>query len=115
MAVKCVFCAIAAGEAAAAVVYEDDQVLFFRDIRPKAPVHLVGIPRRHAVSLASVQAADAPLLGALLAAVPAAARRAGIGPGGFRLISNAGRHAGQEVGHLHVHVLGGEPLGPMRC
>lgn len=115
MAEQCIFCAIAADEAQADVVYENDETVFFHDIRPKMPVHIVGITRRHISSLATAMLADLPYVGALLAAVPAAAREAGLAAHGFRVVSNAGGHAGQEVPHLHVHVLGGGRLGPMVC
>lgn len=109
----CLFCRIAAGEVPAKKVYEDDRALAFFDIHPKAPVHLLIIPKRHIASLAEVSEADAPLLGHLLALAPTLAREQGA-TDGFRTIINTGKVGGQEVYHLHLHVIGGpHPLPAM--
>jgi len=112
---KCIFCQIAAGTAAADVVYEGSGTIFFRDVSPKARVHLVGIPKKHLTSLASAGGDDRGLLGQLMVDAAEAAQSLGLSEDGYRVITNVGRNAGQEVGHLHVHILGGEPLGPLRC
>jgi histidine triad (HIT) family protein len=110
MSQDCLFCRIAAGEIPSRKVYEDDDILAFHDIQPWAPVHFLLIPKRHIVSMAQVQDSDAGLLGRMMALVPKLARQEGCRPGpegGFRLISNTGADGGQEVGHLHFHVIGG--------
>jgi histidine triad (HIT) family protein len=109
----CLFCRIVRGEIPSQKVYEDEDILAFRDIRPLAPVHFLVIPKRHIESLATSTEDDAALLGRLLAAVPKIAREQGA-TDGFRTIINTGRVGGQEVYHLHIHVIGGgEPLPAM--
>lgn len=115
MAEPCIFCQIVAGVTVAEVVHESAETLFFNDISPKAPVHVVGVPKRHIASLANVQEQDAPVLGQLLLEIAQVARKVGVADGGYRVLTNVGSDAGQEVRHLHWHLLGGEPLGPMRC
>jgi len=105
----CLFCRIVVGEIPADVVHADDELVAFRDIAPKAPVHVLVIPKRHIVSLAECEAADAALLGRLLAATGDIARRLGVGDA-FRVAVNSGAGAGQSVFHLHLHVLGGRPF-----
>lgn len=109
----CIFCRIANGEIPSTKVYEDEEILAFKDIHPQAPVHFLIIPKRHITSLAEVGPADTPLLGRMLALVPQLAREQGL-VDGFRTLINTGRVGGQEVPHLHLHVVGGAvPLGPM--
>ena len=102
----CLFCRIAAGEIPANVVYSDDEVMAFRDIAPRAPIHVLVIPRRHFVSLMDLGDEDTPLLGRMFAVIREVARRDGIAESGFRVVSNAGRDGGQTVDHLHFHVFG---------
>ena len=109
----CLFCRIVAGEIPATVVHETGSTLAFRDIGPKAPVHVLVIPKAHHADLAALAAADPALAGEVLAAAGAVAVTEGLEPDGYRVIFNTGRHAGQEVFHVHAHVLGGRPLGPM--
>jgi histidine triad (HIT) family protein len=104
---SCIFCRIAAGEAPAEIVLADDEAVAFRDLMPKAPTHLLVIPRRHVASLAGAGPADQALMGRLLLMAAEAARRAGIADGGYRVVTNVGAGAGQSVFHLHLHVLGG--------
>jgi histidine triad (HIT) family protein len=104
---SCIFCRIAAGEAPAEIVLADDEALAFRDLTPRAPTHLLVIPRRHVVSLAAAGAEDQALLGRLLLMAAEAARRTGIADGGYRVVTNSGAGAGQSVFHIHLHVLGG--------
>jgi histidine triad (HIT) family protein len=111
----CLFCRIAAGSIPATVVYATDTVLAFRDIDPKAPAHVLVIPREHHADVVALADADPALAGELLGAVAAVAKAEGLGGNGFRVIFNSGAHAGQEVFHVHAHVLGGAPLGPMLC
>lgn len=108
----CIFCRIVRGEIPATKVYEDEEVLAFRDIRPLAPLHLLIIPKQHITSLAEASAADAALLGKMLLLAPRLAAENG-STDGFRTIVNTGRVGGQEVYHLHIHVLGGEQPLPV--
>ena len=108
---SCIFCRIAAREAPAEVVLTDDEALVFRDLMPRAPTHLLVIPRRHLVSLAHAEAAGRELLGRLLLLAAEAARRTGIADGGYRVVTNVGARAGQSVFHIHLHLLGGRALG----
>jgi histidine triad (HIT) family protein len=110
MASDCLFCRIVAGEIPSDQVYSDDQVIAFRDIAPKAPVHVLVIPRRHLDSTADLGEADAPLAAALLAASNEVARREGVAESGYRVVTNVGADAGQSVAHLHLHVLGGRRM-----
>ena len=104
-----IFGRIARGEAKAEVVYEDDRCLAFRDVDPKAPTHLLVIPRKPIERLSRAEAGDEALLGHLLRVAARVAREAGLTD--FRLVVNDGAAAGQSVFHLHLHVLGGRPLG----
>lgn len=103
---NCIFCKIVAGEIPSKKVHEDDEFFAFHDIRPAAPVHFLVIPKRHLPSLMDAQDADADMLGRLMTLVPRLAREQGLG-GGFKTAINTGRDGGQEVDHLHIHVLGG--------
>jgi histidine triad (HIT) family protein len=106
MAADCIFCRIAAGEIPARVVFSDDQVVAFHDVAPKAPTHVLVIPRRHIATLYDAGADDAELLGRLNRTAIEVARQLGLADG-FRLVFNCGEHAGQSVFHLHLHLLGG--------
>ena len=103
---NCIFCKIAAGQIPARKVFENDEFVAFHDIHPAAPVHLLVIPKRHIVSLAETTADDAGLLGRMMALAPQLARDNGA-PNGFKIVINTGRDGGQEVMHLHMHILGG--------
>jgi len=106
----CLFCRIARGEVPATIAHQDDLVLAFNDINPKAPTHLLLIPRRHIDSAADLAETDAEMLGRLFAVAASLARDAGIAQRGFRLVSNSGPAAGQSVDHLHFHLLGGRSM-----
>ena len=108
-----IFLKVISKEIPAKVVYEDDRCLAFHDIGPKAPVHVLVIPKAHHTDIAALAAADPALAGELLAAVSAVADAEGLLTGGFRVIFNTGPDGGQEVFHVHAHLLGGRPLGPM--
>ena len=109
----CLFCKIARGEIPSRQVYEDDELFAFHDINPARPVHLLVIPKRHITSLATTSDADIPVLGRMLAVANKLANENG-SPDGFRVIINNGRVGGQEVAHLHAHIVGGpDPVGPM--
>ena len=107
----CIFCKIAAGEIPAKLIYQDDEMLAFHDIKPAAPVHFLVIPRAHIASCAELTAGHATLVGRMLVKASELAREQGLTEG-FRTLINTGRNGGQEVYHLHIHVLGGpQPLG----
>ena len=109
-AADCIFCKIAAGEIPARKVYEDDEIFAFHDIAPWAPVHFLMIPKRHIASMAQLGEQDAALMGKIMTLAPKLALEQGCEPypdGGFRVVVNTGAHGGQEVQHLHVHVMGG--------
>ncbi len=106
----CLFCRIAAGEIPSDTVHRDDLVVAFRDIAPVAPTHILLIPHRHIASAAELTGDDAPLVGRLFVVAAQLARDEGIGARGFRLVTNVGPEAGQSVGHLHLHLLGGRKL-----
>ena len=109
----CLFCRLAAGEIPATVVHETATTLAFRDLRPQAPSHVLVIPKAHFADVAELAAADPALAGEVLAAVGAVAEAEGLLKDGFRTIFNTGAHGGQEVAHVHAHVVGGAHLGPM--
>jgi histidine triad (HIT) family protein len=109
----CLFCKIAAGDIPAAKVHETETTLAFRDIGPKAAIHVLVIPKAHYSDVVALGKADPALAGDVLAAAGEVAEAEGLLDDGFRIIFNTGRYGGQEVFHVHAHVLGGEPLGPM--
>lgn len=111
----CVFCKIVNGGLKADVVFDGGDTLFFRDIRPKAKVHVVGIPKQHIQSVATMVGDDHGVVGKLLHDAAHVAKELGMAAAGYRLVANVGQNAGQEVQHLHFHILGGEPLGPLVC
>lgn len=102
----CIFCKIAHRDIATPLIYEDEEVVAFNDINPKAPIHFLIIPKKHIVSLAETGTEDAALLGKMINLVPVLAKKMGC-EGGFRTVINTGRDGGQEVPHLHIHVHGG--------
>jgi histidine triad (HIT) family protein len=106
----CVFCRIVAEELPTTLIYQDERVIAFEDIRPQAPVHVLVVPRQHVPSLWELE--EQSLAGALLLAAAAVARQLGL-ERGWRLIANTRGDGGQEVDHLHLHVLGGRRLPPM--
>ena len=102
---------IIARQILADIVYEDDTVLAFRDIKPQAPVHVLIVPKRPIPRIAEAGAEDAATLGHLLLKAAEVARQLGLERTGFRLVVNNGRDGGETVPHLHCHILGGRPLG----
>ena len=111
----CIFCKIAHGVIPSEFVYESDEVVAFADISPQAPVHILIIPREHHATTMDM-ADEAPhLYGAMMKAAADIASKKGVDKSGFRLIMNTNADAGQEVFHVHMHLLGGEPIGPMRA
>lgn len=108
MAETCLFCRIVRGEIPATVVASTDDAIAFRDIDPKAPVHVLVVPRQHLSSLND--ATDPSLVGRLMALGAEVARKEGIADSGYRLVINTNEHGGQTVNHLHIHVLGGRAM-----
>ena len=113
---NCLFCKIAEKKIPSAIVYEDEDLLAFKDINPAAPVHLLLIPKKHFSTLSDCSANEAPLLGKMLALAPRLAEEAGCAvgydadgspTGGYKTLINSGPNGGQEVYHLHLHVIGG--------
>lgn len=105
----CLFCSIVAGDVPSDRAYEDDDVIAFRDINPKAPTHVLVIPRRHIPDAHALTDADGDILGKLFTAARRVADEAGLG-NGYRVVTNIGPESGQTVFHLHFHVLGGRPM-----
>ncbi len=103
---NCIFCKIVAGHIPAKKVYEDEDLLAFHDIAPWAPVHVLIVPKRHIASMADVGADDQAVLGKMMVLAPKLMAELGV-TGGFRQIINTGRDGGQEVYHVHMHVMGG--------
>lgn len=112
MSDRCLFCKIARGEISSRKVYEDEDVFAFHDINPVAPVHFLLIPKLHLVSLMEADDSHAFLLGKMLTLAPKLAREQGL-ESGFRTVINSGKGGGQEVFHLHIHVIGGGNIPPM--
>ena len=106
----CIFCGIARGEVPARTVLETEDVVAFHDLDPKAPTHVLVIPRRHIESIEAMAEEDVELVGRVFAAAKEVARKEGVTAAGYRLVTNIGANAGQTVPHLHVHVLGGRRL-----
>lgn len=113
MTADCLFCRIVAGEIPAKTVYESDTTLAFRDINPKAPTHVLVIPKAHCENVAELAEVNPQLARDVFATAAAVAESEGVSESGWRFLFNTGRNAGQEVFHVHGHVLGGRALGPM--
>jgi len=108
----CIFCKIVRGEIPCRKVYEDEELFAFHDIHPAAPVHFMLIPKLHIASLADTDDSHAKLLGKILLTAPKLAKEQGL-ENGFRTVINTGRGGGQEVFHLHIHIIGGGNIPPM--
>ena len=109
----CIFCRIISGEIQSDIIYQDEEVIAIRDINPQAPTHLLVLPKSHIPSLAHIGADQEQLLGHLVHVATELAKSEGIAEKGYRLVINCGLEAGQEVPHLHLHLLGGRPLGKL--
>lgn len=109
----CIFCKIIKGEIPSAKVYEDQDILAFKDIAPAAPVHILIVPKKHVSDIMALadNSQRAEIMESVLRAVPEVAKAAGVAENGFRLINNCGREGGQTVMHLHFHLIGGKDLG----
>ena len=107
----CIFCEIAAGSRPSRIVYSDDQLVAFHDVRPQAPSHVLVIPRKHVTSLLDLEPGDDALVGALVRKARDLARELGLDGRGFRLVMNCGDDSGYSVYHIHLHLLGGRRMG----
>ncbi len=107
----CIFCRIIAGEIPSDKVYEDEQILAFRDIQPQAPVHVLVVPKSHIAGAAALTAESASVVAHIFEKIPEIAEQLGLSD--FRVVTNNGESAGQTVHHLHFHILGGRTLGAM--
>ncbi len=107
---ECVFCNILSGKTPAEFVYENERIVAFRDINPQAPVHVLVVPRKHIPTTNDVQPEDAELLGEMILVARQVAEKEGIAESGYRLVMNCNENSGQEIYHLHLHVLGGRRM-----
>lgn len=110
MSEDCIFCKIAAGEAPANIVHEEKEFVAFRDILPQAPIHILVIPRTHITSSADLAEGQEELAGRLMIIAKSLAEKEGIADRGYRLVVNCGSEGGQQVPHLHLHLIGGRKL-----
>jgi histidine triad (HIT) family protein len=108
---NCLFCKFVSGEIKPDVVYEDEEVLAFRDVNPQAPTHILVIPKRHISTLNELESGDAELIGKLYLAAQKVAEDEGIAEPGYRTLINCNADGGQAVFHIHLHLLGGRPMG----
>ena len=108
----CLFCKIVEGKIPSEKVYEDENVLAFKDINPAAPIHVLVIPKKHIENVLKIERGDTNILSDIFASFKEIAKILGIEEDGFRVVSNCGKDAGQEVMHLHFHILAGGKLGP---
>lgn len=113
MAEETVFSKIIRGEIQSDIIYQDEVTTAFRDINPQAPTHILIVPNKLIPTVNDVTAEDEPVLGHLFTVAAKIAAQEGIAEDGYRLIVNCNQHGGQEVFHLHVHLMGGRPMGPM--
>ena len=107
----CLFCKIIKKEIPSTIVYEDEEILAFRDINPVAPVHVLVIPKKHISSLVDLKPEDETLVGRIYSVINKIAKQENIFESGFRVVVNCGEDGGQEVKHLHFHLIGGKKLG----
>lgn len=113
MANECIFCKIAKGEIPAEKLMDTDDLVAFRDIHPKASTHMLIVPKEHIPTMNNVTGDKSALIAKMFIAAKDLAKKEGVSESGYRTIVNCNRDAGQEVFHLHMHVIGGRPLGPM--
>jgi histidine triad (HIT) family protein len=109
----CLFCSIANHKTPAKIQFENRQMVAFDDINPKAPVHILIVPKKHLENMTDAQKADRNILGEMLLTAKKLAQEKGIAESGYRLVINNKKHAGQIIDHIHMHLIGGRPLGPM--
>ena len=111
----CLFCKIVKKEIPSTIVYEDEEIIAFRDINPVAPVHVLVIPKKHISSLVDLKPEDETVVGRIYSVINKIAKQEGIDEKGFRVVVNCGEDGGQEVKHLHFHLIGGKKLGTKIC
>ncbi len=111
----CIFCQIVAGKLPSEILYQDEEVIAFHDIRPLAPTHVLIIPKKHIPSLAELTDAEMSLIGHMAKVANQLAKQAGIVESGYRLVISSGEQGGQIVPHLHMHLLGGRKLSDKMC
>lgn len=107
----CIFCKIIRKEVPSNIVYEDEEIIAFKDIQPAAPIHILVIPKKHIESLAHIEKEDEAVIGKIYGVINEIAESQGVKERGYRVIVNCGKDGGQEVGHLHFHLLAGKQLG----
>lgn len=107
----CIFCSIIRKEGVSDIVFEDDDIIAFRDIAPQAPVHILVVPKQHVEKISDLSDSDAPLLGALINRARILAKEQGVSKSGYRLVFNCGDEGGQIIDHIHLHLIGGKKLG----
>lgn len=107
---KCIFCEIVKGKMPASIVFQDENILAFKDVRPLAPVHILIIPKKHIESINDLTAKDVELVGRMILAAKNLAADFDISPKGYKLLFRVGEWGGQEVNHIHLHLIGGAPL-----
>jgi len=112
---NCIFCKIIKKEIPSTIVYEDDDILAFRDINPVAPVHILVIPKKHIESVIELKEEDEKVVGKIYTVINKIAKQENINENGFRIVVNCGEDGGQEVKHLHFHIIGGKKLGTKIC
>ncbi len=110
MSEDCIFCKIIRKEAESDIVYEDDAIIAFRDIRPKAPTHILVVPKEHVADLNAFTSEHTELLGSLALKAAEIAKEQGIAESGYKIVSNVGDDGGQIIQHFHFHIVGGEPV-----
>jgi len=111
----CIFCKIIKKEIPSDIVYEDDEIMAFRDINPVAPIHILVIPKKHIDSIIQLEKEDEILVGKIYSVINKIAKQEEIDKKGFRIVVNCGEDGGQEVKHLHFHIIGGKKLGVKIC
>lgn len=108
---ECIFCKIVKGEIPSTKIYEDDEILAFKDIHPDAPIHILVIPKKHIASLATMQNGDEQIIAKIYKVINKIAEQQGVKEKGYRVVVNCGEDGGQAVSHLHFHLLAGTKLG----
>lgn len=111
----CIFCKIIKREIPSSIVYEDNEIIAFRDVNPQAPIHILVIPKKHISSLVDLKEENEMVVGRIYTVINKIAEQEEIDKKGFRVIVNCGEDGGQEVKHLHFHILGGKKLGVKIC
>ncbi len=111
----CLFCKIAKKEIPSTIVYEDEEIIAFKDINPVAPVHILVIPKKHIESVRNMKKEDELLIGRMFTVINKIAKEQGVSERGYRIITNSGKDSGQEVMHLHFHLIAGKELGTKIC